>query len=89
MNELMKLLVDNGISVVIVGLFLWDWVVNRKKVTESVEQNTKILEEMKTANENTRKSLDLLQKSMDNQSTVSKETNMIVKEIYHKMMEKD
>lgn len=49
-----------GVSIVIVGLFLWDWIANKKKITET-------LDEMKVSNANTSKSLELLQKSMENQ----------------------
>lgn len=60
MENIVQMLANYGVSIVIVGLFLWDWVTNKKKITES-------LEEMKVSNSNTAKSLELLQKSMENQ----------------------
>ena len=55
-----RMLSNYGVSIVIVGLFLWDWIANKRKITET-------LEEMKISNSNTAKSLELLQKSMENQ----------------------
>lgn len=60
MENVVQMLANYGVSIVIVGLFLWDWIANKRKITES-------LEEMKVSNSNTAKSLELLQKSMENQ----------------------
>lgn len=60
MENIVQLVANYGVSIIIVGLFLWDWVTNKKKITET-------LEEMKVSNSNTSKSLELLQKSMENQ----------------------
>lgn len=60
MEEIANLIGNYGAMVIIVVLFLWDWVCNKKDI-----KNT--LEEMKKANTNTSKTLELLQKSMDNQ----------------------
>ena len=60
MENIVQMLVNYGVSIVIVGLFLWDWIANKRKITET-------LEEMKISNSNTAKSLELLQKSMENQ----------------------
>ncbi len=66
MENIISNIANYGVSIVIVGLFLWDWIVNKKKITET-------LEEMKVSNANTSKSLELLQKSMDNQNQSLKE----------------
>lgn len=60
MENIVQLVANYGVSIIIVGLFLWDWVTNKKKITET-------LEEMRVSNSNTSKSLELLQKSMENQ----------------------
>ena len=61
MENIVQMLANYGVSIVIVGLFLWDWIANKRKITET-------LEEMKISNSNTAKSLELLQKSMENQA---------------------
>lgn len=66
MEEILQGIANYGVSVIIVGLFIWDWVANKKKITET-------LEEMKVSNANTSKSLELLQKSMDNQTQTLKD----------------
>lgn len=60
MEEMINLVLNNGISVVVVGLFLWDWVTNKK-------QNTETLNQLSISNQNTQTSLELLQKSSDAQ----------------------
>lgn len=60
LENIVQMLANYGVSIVIVGLFLWDWIANKRKITET-------LEEMKVSNSNTAKSLELLQKSMENQ----------------------
>lgn len=60
MENIVQMLANYGVSIVIVGLFLWDWIANKRKITET-------LEEMKVSNANTSKSLELLQKSMESQ----------------------
>lgn len=60
MENIVQMLANYGVSIVIVGLFLWDWIANKRKITET-------LEEMKISNSNTSKSLELLQKSMESQ----------------------
>ena len=65
MDNIISNIANYGVSIVIVGLFLWDWIANKKKITET-------LEEMKVSNANTSKSLELLQKSMDNQTQTLK-----------------
>lgn len=60
MENIANLIANYGVSAIVVVLFVWDWVTNKKKITES-------LEEMKVSNSNTAKSLELLQKSMEYQ----------------------
>lgn len=60
MENIVQIVANYGVSIVIVSLFLWDWIANKRKITET-------LEEMKVSNSNTSKSLELLQKSMENQ----------------------
>lgn len=73
MEELAQLITNYG--VMIVAIFLWDYVANKKDMKNALEtmKDTNLnisncLEEMKDGNKNMEKSLDLLQKSMDNQS---------------------
>lgn len=58
MEEIIKLTANYGVSIIIVGLFLWDWFTNKKDMKET-------LEVIKETSLNISKSLDLLQKSMD------------------------
>ncbi|MEG1705089.1 MAG: hypothetical protein RR290_00750 [Clostridia bacterium] len=67
MEDIVKMIMNYGTSFVIIGLFIFDWFKNKDKIKDTLEQNTKFLEEMKNTNSNTSKSLELLQKSMDNQ----------------------
>lgn len=60
MENIVNLAANYGVSAIVVALFVWDWLTNKKKITET-------LEEMKVSNSNTSKSLELLQKSMENQ----------------------
>lgn len=59
MEELIKMLVNYGVSIVIVGIFLWDYISNKKEMRET-------LESIKTSNINIANCLNLLQKSMEN-----------------------
>lgn len=75
MEELINLLTNYGVSIIIVALFIWDWVSNKKDtkktlnaIQSSNENIASCLNEMKQSNTNISKSLDLLQKSLDNQT---------------------
>lgn len=82
MNETVKLLAEYGIMIVIVGLFVWDWITNKtsnkdslKTIADTNKSIVLCLEEIKKtnsnnakSNDNISKSLELLQKSMDNQT---------------------
>lgn len=58
MEELVNTISNHGVAVVIVALFLWDWVTNKKDMKDT-------LDVIKETSLNISKSLDLLQKSMD------------------------
>lgn len=58
MEEMVKLISNYGVSIIIVGLFLWDWFSNKKDMKDT-------LVVIKDTSLNISKSLDLLQKSMD------------------------
>ncbi len=75
MEELAQMITNYGVMIIIVAIFLWDYIANKKDIKETLmamkDTNVNIsscLEEMKDSNRNMEKSLDLLQKSMDNQS---------------------
>ena len=78
-EEIVKLLSTYGVSFVIVAIFLWDYIVNKKRLAENQEiikdtlsavkdTDTTIancLKEMQQQNLNTAKSLELLQAQME------------------------
>lgn len=68
MQDIIEMISKYGVSFVIVGLFLYDWLTTRKDMQKTLEQNSTCLAEIQNTNKNTAKSLELLQKSMDNQS---------------------
>lgn len=68
MQELAEMISKYGVPLIIVVLFLYDWLTTRKDMQKTLEQNSKCLIEIQNTNKNTAKSLELLQKSMDNQS---------------------
>lgn len=67
MEQLLEMISKFGVSLVIVALFLYDWLTTRKNMQKTLEQNSACLLEIQNTNKNTAKSLELLQKSMDNQ----------------------
>lgn len=76
MEEVADLIMDYGVSIVIIIMFLYDWFTTKqdtKNTLKAIEENSKTVSscitEIKQSNENTSKSLDLLQKSMDSQTT--------------------
>lgn len=80
LTQIGQMLGTYGVSAVIVIIFLWDYVANKKKNTENQETIKTTLEvvkestttisncliEMQQTNLNTAKSLELLQKQMEN-----------------------
>ena len=79
-TQIGQMLGTYGVSAVIVIIFLWDYVANKKKNTENQEKIKTTLEvvkestttisncliEMQQTNLNTAKSLELLQRQMEN-----------------------
>ncbi len=79
LNQIGQLLSTYGIMAVIVIIFLWEYIANRKKnienqetikttlavVQESTSTISNCLVEMQQTNSNTAKSLELLQKQME------------------------
>lgn len=75
MEDIINLLTNYGVSIIIVALFIWDWISNKKDTKKTLnaiqtsnENIASCLNEMKQSNTNISKSLDLLQKSLDNQT---------------------
>ena len=80
MVEMLQAISDYGVGIVIIFLFIWDYVSNKKKLTENqemIKSTLKTVEESRTTisncliemqqtNLNTAKSLELLQKQMEN-----------------------
>lgn len=78
-NQIGQIILNYGVSAVIIMVFIWDYVVNKKKNAENQEtikttlqvvENTtttisSCLLEMQQTNANTAKSLELLQKQME------------------------
>lgn len=74
MEEMANLVMNYGISIIIVALFLWDWITNKKVVSDTLKTISKAsnnieecLRNIEQNNDNISKSLDLLQRSMENQ----------------------
>lgn len=74
MQEIISIVTNYGISMIIVCLFIWDWITNRKVVTDTLKEMAatnanieKCLLNMEQHNENVSKSLDLLNKAMESQ----------------------
>lgn len=76
MEQMASLVMNYGVSIIIVVLFLWDWATNKKIVSntlKTIAQASKNIEEclqnIEQNNDNISKSLDLLQRSMENQES--------------------
>ena len=61
MEEVLKSIVDYGVSIIIVALFLWDWVTNKKSYTETLNQIKDSNKNIAESNMNISKSLDIIQ----------------------------
>lgn len=70
MEEITQLIFNYGIGFVIVGLFIYDWITNKKDIKKTLTQNEKALEEIANSTKNTAKSLELLQQSMNEQKSI-------------------
>lgn len=75
MTEIIDAAFNYGVGFIIVALFLWDWVANRRTITETltvIKEHSKnisdCLESIEQNNENMAKSLDILQKSVEDNS---------------------
>lgn len=71
---MIQLITNYGITVIITALFIWDWVTNRKIVSDSIKEiataNTNIercLESLFQNSENTSKSLELIHQILETQ----------------------
>ena len=71
---MIQLITNYGITVIITSLFIWDWVTNRKIVSDSIKEiataNTNIercLESLFQNSENTSKSLELIHQILETQ----------------------
>ena len=78
-NQIGQIILNYGVSAVIIIVFIWDYVVNKKKNAENqetIKTTLKVVEnttttisscliEMQQTNANTAKSLELLQKQME------------------------
>lgn len=83
MEEIINMLSSYGVSFVIVALFLWDYITNRKReeknqeiikntiitVNETTKTISNCLLEMQQSNVNMSKSLDILQQTVNQQSS--------------------
>ncbi len=58
MEDLVRLISSYGVSFVIVAIFLWDYIVNKKSMRESIDV-------IKDTNINISKTLELLQRQME------------------------
>lgn len=74
MEQIANLVANYGVSIIIVVLFIWDWVSNKKTVSETLQTIAKAsnnieecLRNIEQNNDNISKSLDLLQRSIENQ----------------------
>lgn len=74
MEQMANLVANYGVSIIIVALFLWDWITNKKTVTNTLKTISKASENIEEClrnieqnNSNITKSLDLLQNLMENQ----------------------
>lgn len=62
MQEIANTVANYGVSMVLVVLFIWDWFKNKQDIKDT-------LEVIKDTSVNISKSLDLLQKSMENNNS--------------------
>lgn len=82
MEEIINLVANYSLLIVISGLFIWDWLSNKKKTSELESQNnaillqnSKCLEEMSKSNENISKTLEILKTNIEKTATTVEETS--------------
>lgn len=78
MEEVLKSIVDYGVSIIIVALFLWDWVTNKKSYTETLNQIKESNKNIAESNMNISKSLDIIQ---NNQLTLENKVDRNYEEL--------
>ena len=66
MKEFAELLFNYGGTVVLAALFIYIFIADRKDRKDEQENNTKVLQELSTSNNNIAESLNLLKVSIDN-----------------------
>ncbi len=71
MVELTESIANFGVLVVIAAVFLYDHVVTNRKMQESINQTNKFLENQEDSNKNISASLDLLNKSINENYSIS------------------
>lgn len=67
MGEIAGLLSNYGVGTVIICMFVYDWLTNKKDIKKTLEQNNAFLTEISKSTLNTAKSLDLLQQTMNDE----------------------
>jgi hypothetical protein len=65
MNDILTAISNYGVSIVIIGLFIWDWITNKKTNSETLKQ-------IAESNKNIAKSLDIIQ---NNQLTLEQKVD--------------
>ena len=68
MGETVELVARYGGLVVLAGLFIWQWLEDRKNYKEEKQNNAQILKELSSSNKNIAESLNLLKISIDIQA---------------------
>ena len=69
MEEIVKLIFNYGGTVVLAALFVYLFITDRKELKEEKANNTKVLKELSTSNNNIAESLNLLKTSIDINTT--------------------
>ena len=73
MEEIFEMVTKFGGLVILAGLFIWQWLEDKKTNKEEKENNQKILKELANSNNNIAESLNLLKMSIDIQSNEFKQ----------------
>lgn len=73
MEETLQLIQSFGGLVILSGLFVWQWIEEKKTSKEEKSNNQKILKELANSNQNIAESLNLLKISIDIQSNEFKQ----------------
>jgi len=73
MEEIINLIVKYGGLVVLAGLFIFQWMEDKKSYREEKANNTTILKELALSNQNIAESLNLLKISIDVQANEFKQ----------------